>query len=600
MTFTPVVRTSNSIPKSLQEFSKERKIDIKLLDFELLSFETLIRRKDSAEFEQVEDPKTITQDDLLCEETQIIQEYSIKIMPRKTSTTTPDIKLILGLNKLKTKAILTIAKGSLFHKHPKLLQEFRDMVWKKKLRAGIFIGLFEPQLVAQLKKVLHVVPFDKPLPKELKFTVALGIEPKAPIDAKLEQLYLQKEKQSIIDGVDVGELVARYIKEKRGKDGRACNGRYITIRAPKTLNLKPQTDATIRIEEDKEKIEYFANDDGYVVLKENKLFISKTLKLAGADFKSSAHIDAGDEDRDIAVHIQHHKSHSEDAISSGVTIDVKELNVDGSVGANVSISTHELNVDAQTHKNSKIEVANQANVKLHRGDMIANNAQIDMLETGKVQAHQSIHIKKMLGGEAIAPIVKVDELLSNSTIIASELIEIHSIGGENNHLIINPQAIDSHHKDIKALKENLKLQEKNYLQAQEDFEQKQIQHLAQIKRIKTFQARIKQATQAGKTPMKQDMLRIKLFKQEAQNLAQEQQTLEKQYQKIEQLKQQLKKLQEQDLHAKIVTQSSYNGHTKITFITSDTQEHITSRPEGKIAIITLKRNEKGEKVLHFQ
>jgi len=600
MTFTPVIRTSNSIPKTLQEFSQERKIDIRLIDFELLHFETLIRRKDTTEFTQVEDLKTITKVDFLTQETQIIQEYSIKIMPRRKPLTHSNIKLILGVNKLKTKAILTIAKGSLFHKHSKILQEFRDMLWKKKLQAGIFIGLFEPQLATQLKKVLHIIPFDQPLAKELKFNVALGIEPKVPIDARFEPLYLQKEHQSIIEGVDARELVARYIKEKRGKDGRACNGRYITVRAPKTLNPKPQTDATICIEETPDTLEYFANDDGYVVLKKNKLFISKTLKLAGANFKSSATIDAGDENRDIAVHIEHQKSHSEDAIGSGVTIDVKELHVDGSVGANVSISTHELNVDAQTHKNSKIEVANQANVKLHRGDMVANNAQIDMLETGKVQAHQSIHIKKMLGGEAIAPIVKVNELLSNSTIIASELIEIHSIEGENNHLIIHPQAIDSHHKDIKEIKETLKIQEKTFLQLEKDFKLKQTQHLAQVRRIKTFQARIKQAKQDARPPMKQDLIRIKLFKQESQNLAQEEIALEQHHKDIEELKKQLHKLQEQDLHAKIITQSSYDGHTKITFITSDTQEHISARPEGKIATITLKYNEKGEKVLHFQ
>ena len=35
MSFTNVVRTSNSIPKTFLEFSKDRGIDIKLLDFEL-------------------------------------------------------------------------------------------------------------------------------------------------------------------------------------------------------------------------------------------------------------------------------------------------------------------------------------------------------------------------------------------------------------------------------------------------------------------------------------------------------------------------------------------------------------------------------------
>ncbi len=600
MTFTPVVRTSNSIPKSLQEFAKERKIDPKLLDFELLSFETLIKRKDVDEFEVVQDIKTITKEDLLQEETILLQEYNIKIMPRQKIKLNSGIKLSLGVNKLKTKAIITFAKGSVFTRKIQLLKELRNMIWEKKLRAGLFVGIFEPKLVAQLKKLIDVVPYDKPLPKELKFTVALGIEPVAPIDAKLEKLYLQKQGDSIIDGVDVGELIARYIKEKRGKDGRACNGKYITVRAPKTLNKKPKTDPNTIIEkEHAECIEYFANDNGYVAFSNNELKISKTLRLAGADFKSSATIDAGDEERDISVHIEHQKSHSEDAIGSGVRIDVKELNVDGSVGANVNITTNELNVDAQTHKNSKIEVTNQANVKLHRGDMVAKNAKIDTLETGKISAHESIHIKKMLGGEAIAPVVIVDELLSNSTITASERIEIHSLGGENNHLIINPDAIESYHKELEILKQQIKTQEKELRELTTDFEKRYAQHTAQIKRIKTFQARIKQATEAGKSPMKQDMIRIKMFKKESQQFTQEKEQLEKQQHTLTELQNKLKKMYEKEMHAQIISHSRYDGHTKITFFDLETGKEINARPEGVIKTINLTCNNKGEKVIQY-
>ena len=600
MTFTPVVRTSHSIPKSLLEFAKERKIESKLLDFELLSFETLIRRKDCDDFEIVEDIQTISQEDLLEEETTLIQEYSIQIKPRQKRKINDSIQLSLGVNKLKTKAVLTIAKGSVFTKRTQLLTELRTMVWEKKLRAGLFIGIFEPKLAAQLQKLVAIVPYNKPLAKELKFNVALGIEPVAPTDAKLQKLYLQKEGESIIDGVDTNELIARYIKEKRGKDGRACNGKYITVRAPKTLNMRPKIDPhTIVEKEHAEYIEYFASDNGYVVFANNELRISKTLKLEGADFKSSATIDAGDDQRDISVHIQHKKSHSEDAIGSGVRIDVKELNVEGSVGSNVTIATNELTVDAQTHKNSKIEVSNQANVKLHRGDMVANDAHIDMLETGKISAHNSIHIKKMLGGEAIAPVVKVDELLSNSTITASDLIEIHSLGGQNNHLIINPDAIESHHKDIATLKEQITKQTKELQEFERDFEKRYAEHTAQIKRIQTFQARIKHATQAGKAPMKQDMIRIKMFKQESQKLSAQKEQLALQQQAIEEMQKKLDAMYEREMDAKIISKSPYDGHTKVTFIDSQTSQEISARPEGIIHTISLTRNNKGEKVLHY-
>jgi len=600
MNFTPVVRTSHSIPHTLQEYAKENNIDVKFIDFKLLSFETLIRRKDCDEFSVVEDIKTITKEDLLQEETQIIQEYTIKIIPLQKSTTKQKIKLTLATNKLKTKALLSIAKGSIFYKDTKLLQELRDMVWKKKLRAGLFIALFEPQLVAQLKKLLQVIPYEKPLSKELKITVASSLQPIPPQDAQLEKIYEKKGDKSIIQGVDEGELIARYIKEKRGKDGRACNGKYITVRAPKVHTVRPQIDDTITVKEYEEKLEYFAKTTGYVVYKENKLCISQTLKLAGADFKSSATIDAGDDNRDVSVHIEHKKSHSEDAIGSGVKIDVKELNVDGSVGSNVSITTHELNVDAQTHRNSKIEVANQANVKLHRGDMVANDAEIDMLETGKVTAHKSIHIKKMLGGEAIAPVVKVDKLLSNSIIIASERIEIGSLEGENNQLIINPDALTSYHKEVTELKEKIKSSEKLYKEASEELAQKQQAHLQQIKRIKTFQSRIKKATQEGKKPMKQDMLRVKIFKKDSQALQEQQEQLHKQEEQLQQLHHNLDTLLEKDLHAEILCHTPYDGHTKVTFVDTKTLQEITTRPEGKREKITLTVSNDGEKIFKME
>ena len=64
MSFTPVIRTSKSIPRSLLEFSRDRGVDVKLLDFELLSDETLIKRADEQEYLLVEDLKDITEDDL--------------------------------------------------------------------------------------------------------------------------------------------------------------------------------------------------------------------------------------------------------------------------------------------------------------------------------------------------------------------------------------------------------------------------------------------------------------------------------------------------------------------------------------------------------
>ncbi len=595
MSFTPVVRNSISIVKSLLEFAKDRKVDVKSLDFELISFQTLIKREKDLEFVLVEDTKTITREEYLDSATTLLQEYSIKIKPLKK---TSKIKLTLATNKFKTKAIVTLLKGSILHKGLSL-QAFKHLIWERKLKAGLFINVFEPKLDVQLHKILKLVPPDKPLSRDIKFTVALSIEPVPPVDAHVIKLYEQKNKnsESIVDCVDIHELILRYMKEKNGLDGRACNGKFLQMRTPITKNMLPICDTTIEVKEFEDRFEYFAKEDGYVLYEGGNVSISKTLKLNNADFRSTANIDGGESSKEISVEIAHTKSESEDGIGSGVTIDVKELKSSGSVGSNVNISAQELNIDAQTHKKSKIEVENSANIKLHRGDLVAKDAEIDVLESGKITAHNSIHIKQMLGGEAIAPIVKIDELLSNSTIIASELIEIQACTGANNTLIINPDKIESYHKDLEKLQAEHKNKNKEFQVEKLHLDEKLLQHTEQLDRIKTFQKRIISAQKSGKTPMKQDMIRIKEYKRKTLTLQEEQQTLEQKENELNTLAQEIDKMCNKDLHAKIISHTSYDGQSKVIFVNMQTKEEIIHIPEGKIETISLTLNSENEKVI---
>lgn len=596
MSFTPVVRDSNSIVKSLLEFSKDRKLDVKTLDFELISHQTLMKREEDLEYMLIEDTKSITKADYLNPTTIFVQEYKIKIMSLKKPS--HKIKATITTNKPKTKAILTIAKGSSFDENISVAR-LKDIIWAKKLRAGLFIDIFEPKLDEQLQKLIKIVPPNKAIPKDLKFSVALGIEPTPPVDAHTEFIFQEKniDNDSIIDSVDKGDLILRYHKETKGTNGRSCNGKFLLMREPRVTNLTPIVDTTIDIQNKGTFVEYFANMDGYVAQDGPNFSISQTLKLENADFKSAGNIDGGDSSKDISVQIAHKKSHSEDAISSGVNINVKELNTNGSVGSNVQISTKELNIDAQTHKKSKIEVENSANVKLHRGDLVAKDATIDILESGKITAHHSIHIKKMLGGEAIAPIVKIDELLSNATIIASELIEITSLNGTNNKLIINPNAIESYHKAYAELEEKHKLKTKEHMLMQKAFNEKMKEHNDKIPRLKTFQQRVLLAQKSGKAPMKQDVIRIKDFKRNTAKLQEEQKVVQEHTTVLKEIEVEMEKMQNKDLHAKIISHTSYDGQSKVIFVNIKTKEEITHIPEGKIDEISLTLNADDERVI---
>ena len=594
MLFRAVEKNTNSIPKTLLEFSKAKNIELKFLDFDISSFATFLTQEGSEPY-KIESDLSLAQ--LQDPTLEITQTYTINIIPMIKRD--ESVSLSLAANKSKLRAAITVKKGSVFKKSTTLLKDLKNDIWKKKLRAGFLIDIFEDNLDTQLQKLLNIVPYSQALEKDLKFTVASGLIPDEPIDAKLEKFYEKKnvESKSLISGIDKGELVATYTLPKSGTQGRACNGKFIPIQEASIIDKQPTIDGSIREDNLGHAIEYYAQVDGYPVVSKDKLFISNNLQLSEATFKSTAVIDSGNKDLDISVNINHDKTHNEDAIGSGVKIDVKELNVDGSIASNVHIATDSLNVDAQTHSKSTMAVQDKATIKLHRGNLTAKIADIDILESGKVTATESVTIRQMLGGTVIAPVVKVDEVLANTTIIASELIEVKSILGEHNKLIIDPDSIQSYHDRVQLLKDSIEAKKISLKEEIKNFEKKTQDHHAKIDRIKVFQKRVLDATKAGKTPMKQDILRVKQFKKDSDRLTLEKERFPERETEITNDEAELYRLCNKDLYAKIKSNTIYDGHTKVIFVNILTREELFIIPKGKSEEIFLKLNEDNERVI---
>lgn len=596
MSFTPVTRVSRNVVKTLRDFAFERKIELGSLEFQLLSYETLIKRSGETIYEVLEKTQPLCEDELLDPLLEIIQEYTIKIMSKEEYKPVSNIILGLAADKHKVKAVATLMPGSVLVKHKGVLKDLRDAIWKKKLIAGLLIDFFEPNLAEQLKKIVTLLPLDKPISKELKFSVGSAIAVEPPIDAKLILDYevVQKTK-TFIDGMQIGEKVLTYLKPKPGKDGRGCDGAYIHVREPRIISQRPEIDATIQEQENENAIEYFTAIDGYVVCNGNNFSISKKLILQNANFKSTGLIDTG-EDKDIAVHIGDGGKKSDDAISNGVKIDVRELSVNGSVGSNVNINATDLNIAEQTHRKSKIEVSNVANIRLHKGDLSAKEANIEILEAGKVTAQESISIGQMLGGEAIAPIVRVDEVLSNCTIIASELIEIKNIRGTGVKLIIDPQNIEAHHKKIEVNIEKIKALNAAIHLKKDQLAKDIKEHQAGADRNKKFQLKVLQAQKAAQEPMKQDLIRLRQYKKAAEDLKNREAEIQTQLQEVESCELEQERYYKQDLHAQIIHHGEYDGHTQVVFVNPKTQEKIVATPTGRRENISAVIGSKGREI----
>jgi len=587
--FTPFIKASTNITQTLNQAAQDRKIKKSEVDFDLLEVETLTQLGESKEFTSIKEAleKTYDKSMLLNESLFVRQEYQIRIRPYEVDKKLGDVKLEVGSNKAKSKVVATFKKGSVFPCDINLAKLLKREINRKKLRLGLLIGHFEAGLNATLIKLAKAVKCGSPLSKDVKIVIA---QSPGAFFAKNDSIILHYEKnedtkKNLIDGVDSGVLIFEYVKPKIGRDGRSCSGEYITVPQPqiKYANYVPDKE-TVSIKEDEDSIKYYSKIDGYVKNSGGVISISREMTIKSASFRDTGSIETG-ENKDISINISN-KNNLDDAVGSGVNIDVKELNVEGTIGSHAKVKANELNVGEQTHRNSQLEAVENAKVHLHRGNLKAKTAEIDILENGTIQA-DDVYVKKMLGGEIIGHRVVVDEITSNTIIIASESIEIKTISGHHNKLIIDPDKIESFHEKVEAFKKELKEKSYEFREINTEYEKKVSEHQGQLDRIKVFQKRILAASKTGKTPNKADVIRVRQYKSEAEKLSAESISIKAKEDEINVLSTELEKLYEAELHAKIIYKGAYDGQTKVMFVDLKTSKEYAVVPDGVCEKIVL-------------
>lgn len=597
--FTPFKKTATNVAALLKDVAKDRSLTPQEVDFEILKVETLIKSPKHKEWSSTKLPleKEFEQKLLRSQLVEVRQEYELYIKPYQERPILAKVTMDILSNKTKSKAIVVFKKGSIFPKTKELAKEIRNAIYRQKLRLGYILQHFEPNLNANILKFAKMIVADQALQKDIKFPISVAVEPLLQIDDNIIFHYKNKPKKdkSLITGVDCDDLVFEYIKPKRGRDGRGCSGNHIVIAEPQLRYRGYVPDPkTIKIIEDDASIKYYAKIDGYFKEEQGVIKISQEMALQSASFKRTGSINA-DNNQDISINIAK-GHHSNDAVGSGVHIDVKEVNIEGTVGASSSVKAVELSVGEQTHRNSKLEAVENAKVKLHRGNLKAKTAQIDILENGTVQADE-IHVNKMLGGEIIGKNIFVNELTSNTVVIASESIEIEAISGEHNRLIIDPNKIDSYHQEILTLKEDIKKKEQEYKRSQEELQSQTLVHQELLPRIKTFQKRVLTATKAQRAPNKSDLIRVKQYKRDALKLQEQSRELQHEEQRLQESQERLEKFDAAELHAQIIYHGEYNGHTKVIFVDTKTDEEYFMVPQGKHEIISLTKVDDEKKIV---
>ncbi|MDP2078021.1 MAG: hypothetical protein Q8J85_08220, partial [Sulfuricurvum sp.] len=446
-----------NIQNELKKIAQQEHLPLEAISFDLLSYQTQYKGIVDEDWKALEGDKledVTTEVEIRSKIFLVRQEYYIKVYP---ATQHPyfDLRFSIAFNKYRTKIVAVIDPASKIPLKKGIQEYLKETIYRKKLRNGYLVGITDQTLDQEIKSLLLKIQKEGPLKEPYRLPIATFYSPTLPVNDNIILHYKKIQRENnLVDGVAVDDLIFEYIFAINGIDGRSCTGEHIPVGEPlirygHAIGIDSQT---LRAEEDHYSIRFYATKSGFVERKNGLFTISQDLHLKSASFKSTGSLEAGSE-KEINIKIGAGEEDG-DAIGAGVNIDVQTLDVKGTIGSNTKIQACEVTIGAQTHKKSLIEVEENATIHLHRGNLKAKNATINILEAGTVEA-QTVYVKNMSGGEIIAQRVIIDVLYSNAKITALESIEIKSIEGNGNELIINPRAKLSYYDQINVLESDL-------------------------------------------------------------------------------------------------------------------------------------------------
>lgn len=597
--FVPITVISSNVTQDLKKVALEKKIAVEKLDFDLLSYETYFKESMDEEWQLLRENDLLSQTtevELRSPHFQIRQEYQIHIRLFKPHPYL-DLNFSIATDKTKSKAIAIINPASKIPLKKGVQEWLKEAIIRKQLRHGLLIGLYDLDLDREINRLIIKIQKEGPLTFLYRLPIGEFFLPIAPINDKVILHYKELNKtKSLIEGVNPGDLILEYILPKYGRDGRACTGEHIAVPDPVVkyatyILIDPET---IRAEEDEESIRFYTTVSGFVERKQGIFSISQELQIENASLRKTGSIETG-WDKDVSLRINK-KVDSEDAVGMGVNIDVQKLDMSGTVGSNAKIQACEVNIGAQTHKKSHINVSEIANIHLHRGNLKAKEANITILEAGKVEA-DIIRIKKMVGGEVIAREIHIETLYSNARVIALESITIQNIEGEGNNLIIDPLAIENYNYQISELEMNIRDKNSKIQVESKEFIARKLKLKEQNERIQQIQERVLAKQKKGEIPLRADLVRLQQYKTEAEQLKEFADIIKEHEASLQQLEEKLEKLYEADLHAVVTHYGVYNGHNRILFIDPKTHKEYGITPEGKATHVRLQKEDDEKRFL---
>ncbi len=605
--FQNIMIDTENVNQELKNISSSQNIHLNQLDFTLLSFKSVFKTHKDDEWMEINDSNIEQfkdEDFLLNEELQIKQQYKVEIF-LKDKDKSPLLEIILGGNKFLTKIIATIKKDFDIKYSSKLKDYITGEINKKLLKQSMLISIFQSELKKEVEKIISKIRINNFLDEDHTFVVCNCVDPIAPVNDNLifhykknankkdEQDRIDYSKRGYIHAVQKGDIVIEYIKAKEGRNGRNCKGELLKVKEPKQrYSIDFTISENIEKKEDENRIIFIAKKDGYVSREGDKYDINDNMEVEEVSFKTTGSIEANLESN-VKINIKESDA-LKDAIGSGMSVETTEITVEGNIGSGAVVKAKKAKIGGQTHKNASI-YADDLDISVHRGYAEGNRVKIKRLEGGKVNA-KTVQIEQAIGGEVIAEKIYIKQLVSNVTMIASEIIEISELKGTNNKFIIDPSRVLGFQEKIDDLEKRLKKIKLVINTIKKDIRDKKILIDKNRETAELIRHKIMELKESGQKPSKNLVKKIKDFQQLIATYNIELGKYKKEKEEKENIKKEIDDIQSTILNAKIINHSVWHEYNEIKFVLlSPNVEVIHVTEEGEISKnITLSKIEEGK------
>jgi len=427
------------VQDALALYAKQNLIPLSECDFSINKIKTYIKYNATESFElynQKIQKEFLDREKIINEHVEFHQMLTITAT-QKEEKNPIELQYALDYLNFSTHPVLILSPESKIpyktYKPLELLKILYNECNKIKAQHRILINIFDEDMKKYLKLFVKYIYAGK-FVKNIKIPLFNGIEPIITRPSKLIFWFKEKEHTSEVVEVDEKELLVEYKKPIYGRSGLNAFGEYLDSTFSHHIDdLQASIDEkSIKIEETPTYKRYISKIRGYIHYDEKELSVDNKIQIS--EISRNREIVDETEKNNIEVVVTQHDT-NRDTIKEGVTLISERIHVDGFVGANSRLEAVTLDIKGATHQSSS-QYAKYANINRHKGTLRCHEANIALLEGGKVCASK-VNIKDSIGGSVYAQDVTIEHVKNNLKVYASNSITIRLVSGEDNLFKIN-------------------------------------------------------------------------------------------------------------------------------------------------------------------